>query len=948
MDFRERFAPPSRPAFLRASWLWAPVAVLTLAAKVHKFSRLGAGASWSNLGPILAQDVLWLALVWLLSMAAFDQRRRWLRLPLTVVIHLAAAIWGLLTGMEHAYFTATGAVADGYMIKEMLTRWKDMRTAVASELSPARIALMCAPIVYSLVVLPLVLWFTKPGNAWPAKRRLDWRASPMKRWVLPAAVGPALALPCLFVTPADVLSVLERNAVVGATREVLDAFSDEDALWANFAVKTLPPLTLKRVGDGGGAAQAKNVIVITLESVSAKATSLYGVTPDYKPSERVTPFMEKLAASGARVERAYTVVPHTSKALVAIHCGVYPKFVPPVVEAEPGAIPSPCLARLLREQGFATAFFQPAEENYEGRSNLVAEFGFETFIGKESLNGKGFDEASYFGWEDDVLIGPLTEWALKQHAKGKPFFAGVLTLTSHHPYAIPKGYPVRRLVGDPILNDYLNTVAYTDRFLERLFASLEAKGLLKETLVIVSGDHGEAFGEHGRYQHDTGVYEENARVPMIAVGPGIAPGTKVEGLRQIVDVLPTALERLGFEPSRPLLGASLLGEVKRKELYLHCYFQKRCRALLEESRKTIDNYQTRGLEVFDLEKDPFERENLFGTNTSFDHEARSKSARMDNLAGETNALYVAQSKARRGDFVFDHAPKIGKPLSINYGAVEIVAAEVAPSEIDVGGRADVTLVYHVKSDVPPGYRTFMHLVSGKQWFNADHDPVGGAYPVSEWRAGDYIVDRYTVTTRPEHPLGRYDVRVGFWTKKDGNIEPVSSDQKIDGKERVHVGEFTVTGADVALEEHVFSSLPALEKPVTVDFGEWIRIRSVAVDKPEIKGGLKLTVNYVFEVLRALPKDARFDVHVRGPSPYSLEHVPVNGDYPLSQWKAGEFIADPHGIITKTRDRAGKYTIELKLTVNGDVVPAKSKDLEVTDDGALEVGTYIVVPGSERR
>ena len=70
------------------------------------------------------------------------------------------------------------------------------------------------------------------------------------------------------------------------------------------------------------------------------------------------PFLDELAKSSLLAERAYTTVPHSSKASVSANCGVYPHLVTTSTEALPEGIPAPCLADLLKEQGYNTVFFQ--------------------------------------------------------------------------------------------------------------------------------------------------------------------------------------------------------------------------------------------------------------------------------------------------------------------------------------------------------------------------------------------------------------------------------------------------------------------------------------------------------------------------------------------------------------------------------------------------------------
>ena len=98
--------------------------------------------------------------------------------------------------------------------------------------------------------------------------------------------------------------------------------------------------------------EQRNVVLIHLEAARAQS-----VTP-YNSEIKTTPFLDELAQDSLLAEQAYTIVPHTSKASVSVNCGIEPDLGQENVEAKPGGIPVPCLASLLKDQGYDTVFFQ--------------------------------------------------------------------------------------------------------------------------------------------------------------------------------------------------------------------------------------------------------------------------------------------------------------------------------------------------------------------------------------------------------------------------------------------------------------------------------------------------------------------------------------------------------------------------------------------------------------
>ncbi|MFZ9888478.1 MAG: sulfatase, partial [Myxococcota bacterium] len=719
--------------------------------------------------------------------------------------------------------------------------------------------------------------------------------------------------------------------------------SDALKLWAAHdegiapSAPTVAPVRIRP----GNAARAKNIITLVLESTSALRTSAYGASPD------TTPFLRSLVERGTRVDVAYTVVPHTSKALVSIHCGIYPRIWPSIDEAKAAGIPSPCLPRLLREEGFATAYFQAAEENYERRADLVREFGFERFAGKESLPSTGFDESSYFGFEDRVLVGPVLEW-IDAH-RDQRFYVSVLTLASHHPYFVPAGWERRALHKQPALNDYLNTLRYVDDVVAQLFAGLEARGLLEDTLVIITGDHGEGFGEHGRQQHDAVIYEEGLRVPLLLVGAGAEPGAKVSGLWQSIDILPTALDALGFAPEGPLEGRSVFTRRGHEALFFSCHHYNYCMALRREDRKFVYHYARRSPEVFDLASDPSEQQNLLVSDIADEivPEFNLVLAEMKRRKQETDQAYLASQRSRVELFVKRTPPPyVGRPLDVVFEeGVRLLGYDVSPSVFEAGDKVVVTLYYQVERELPLGFEPYLHI-KGPYPIKTNQVPVEGAYPASSWRSGDFIEDRHTLSTRPDWAVGDYTLVTGLHRKVAGGTLSRSVPTVTTGVQLVPEGislpGFTMTKPHLDASAFVTKDAAPPEASIDVQFGPCIQLVATDIDKPKVSGGLKTTVTHTFAA-RCNPEDGlRMVVQLDGPTPKQFEHAPVNGNYGLAQWQTGDVVIDPMAIITHTRDRRGIYRVLLGVRrADGTWLTPTGSGLPVRDS-MIEVGQYRLV------
>jgi len=348
-----------------------------------------------------------------------------------------------------------------------------------------------------------------------------------------------------------------------------------------------------------------NVVVVIFESLSWKQTDVY------MESRGTTPFLGALAKQSLVVSHFYTVLPHTTKALIPILAGYYPYLDREPKEAKPGILPRKSLAYILGDQGYVTAFFQTAND-FERRSHLIGNMGYSSFNNLFTMPQSGFEEVNYFGKEEKMMLEPSMEW-VDQHRE-EPFFITYLTLSSHHPYWGPASYPKKDFgVANKLFNDYLNAIKYTDEFVQLLMESYEKRGLLGNTLFIIMGDHGEAFGEHGGWQHDQILWEEGLRTMAILYGPGLLPESDtIEGTRSILDIVPTVCDVLGIRLLKgKFLGQSLLKPAaENRKLYFSGCSRGECLAMREGPVKTIYYFGKRPMEVFDNAQDPFDTKNL--------------------------------------------------------------------------------------------------------------------------------------------------------------------------------------------------------------------------------------------------------------------------------------------------------------------------------------------------
>ena len=412
----------------------------------------------------------------------------------------------------------------------------------------------------------------------------------------------------------------------------------------------------------------------------------------------------------------------------SVNCGIQPP--PRPGPDEPGTMPVPCLAGLLRDQGYSSAFFSSNADEYGDMA--TKNWGYESAFAPPdpgvpaqywdtSMDPQKYTKPSHYGYEEDIMLEPSERW-LKQH-KGEPFIAEYMTNTGHDEYnCLTTRYGSENFSNDDLLNHYLNCVRLQDIFVKNLIEQYKELGLYDNTIFILFGDHGEGFGEHGRFMHGDTIWEEGLKVPLIIHAPGwFEGGQRVEGLSNYTDILPTVLEMLGYEiRDGEYPGYSLLHALPDdRSLMFTCISRRKCLASIKGNEKYIYHYDNQPEEVYDLSKDPYEEHNLVGEYSKEDLDDRRKDlfawlSRIDEQYGhgalswgEQSEENTTQQAKQSGDQAPGTTVGIGQPLRI--GDLEWTVTNAYPanqlvSPIDGGTKQGnfVVVDFQIKNNSDEG------------------------------------------------------------------------------------------------------------------------------------------------------------------------------------------------------------------------------------------------------
>jgi lipoteichoic acid synthase len=343
-----------------------------------------------------------------------------------------------------------------------------------------------------------------------------------------------------------------------------------------------------------GAASGRNVIFVSLESTAAQYLALYGAPYDAMPN------LSALARSAIVFDRAYAVYPESIRGLFSILCSRYPAFDR---DAESNAT-APCrsIARHFRDRGYRTALFHSGRFGYLGMESVIRDRGFDLLMDAGDIGGS---HESSFGVDDRATVERILAW-IDRVPRGDRFFVTYLPIAGHHPYASPEAgpFPV-----DDEFGRYRNALHYGDAALGDLIRGVAARGLDQQTLWIVLGDHGEAFGQHdGNFGHTFQLYEENVHVPFLIAAPGlISAPQRAAQIVSLLDTAPTLLDLAGLPADNDYEGTSVLMERRTSAIFFADY-SLRLRGKREGDLKYIHDLDSGRVRVFDLARDPFERQ----------------------------------------------------------------------------------------------------------------------------------------------------------------------------------------------------------------------------------------------------------------------------------------------------------------------------------------------------
>jgi arylsulfatase A-like enzyme/Flp pilus assembly protein TadD len=371
-----------------------------------------------------------------------------------------------------------------------------------------------------------------------------------------------------------------------------------------------------------GSLAGDNVLLITLDTTRADRLGCYGYP------RAATPALDALARRGTLFENALAQIPMTLPSHATLLTGRYPRELGIRLNAEAAlGRDHPTLATVFKRRGYRTAAFVAAFV-LDSRYGLDRDFEvYDDNVGEGVLMRRA----------NEVTDSAL---AWLRAVKEEPFFAWIHYFDPHQPYEPPEAF---RGVGADL---YDGEIAFVDSEVKRLMQWLETQRLADKTLVVVAGDHGESFGEHGEHGHAMFLYQTNLRVPLILAHPRLGePGARVAEVVDLADVFSTVQDLFGWATPPGLLSRSLAPALRGQALepresyaeshYVrHTYGWAEQRSLTSRRWKYISSTRP---ELYELVSDPDEMRNLV------DEQAEVASGMRRRLAASYNAMQAGRA-----------------------------------------------------------------------------------------------------------------------------------------------------------------------------------------------------------------------------------------------------------------------------------------------------------------
>lgn len=386
---------------------------------------------------------------------------------------------------------------------------------------------------------------------------------------------------------------------------------------------------------------APHVIYILMESTPAKALHCYG-----HPRADVTPNIDALAAEGVRFEHCQAAASFSSYGLVSANTSLYMLRDRWFDHFSDRSFPFLTFQKALKLAGYQLALFSSGNEAWDNIDQFCPRANYDAYFTQDT---SGILEGDCMRMDDAHAVTRFEDW-LAGRSDPRPMYVGFYLQSPHFNYEVPEPWashyqPVPPLYsnGDGILqippavlpllkNQYDNAMRYADHWVGRIVEALRRAGALERSVIVITGDHGEAFMEHGLARHGVHTWEEMIHIPLIfylgeQIRLTLRDGNPVENsggaqrpipavVRDTVssiDVAPTIAGLVGIAPYPGWQGLNVLGPEysdRDRPIFSMTQYTRWQETVCINRLKYMYDLTEWQESLFDLAHDPGETQNL--------------------------------------------------------------------------------------------------------------------------------------------------------------------------------------------------------------------------------------------------------------------------------------------------------------------------------------------------
>ena len=356
--------------------------------------------------------------------------------------------------------------------------------------------------------------------------------------------------------------------------------------------------------------KVENILVIMIESLSLEMTSIGN------PKEKSFEIIDKLKDSAVIFDSYRTIFPGTSRSFISANCGTLPGTAQETITNYMYDFRCHSVADVFNKAGYKTGFFASSMFTYDNLSSSEFVKKYSVFKDFLSLKDKYDNDGKLYSYQvkDSDTAGEAYEFMLNTKKNGNKFFTFVFLYSTHYPYNSPD--TIDKSKGT--IENYRKTQLYISQVIENLLKRMKSEGILDNTAVVITADHGEAFSKRqGVRGHGHSLYEESIKIPLIFFLPGLKEGVVFHKSGTHIDLAPTLTALTGLGKHSDWQGNDLFDNtVESKPVFIFTRSSTRLNGVVDGNLKYIYNVTEKTEKLFDLKNDPDELKNIAQEKTN--------------------------------------------------------------------------------------------------------------------------------------------------------------------------------------------------------------------------------------------------------------------------------------------------------------------------------------------